>query len=196
MGQHVPCYCDGVAWTCAAWTYVACVYVCFKRTLHVMAWRLLRHGSEADPQKLQKPRRIRLVARADFLPAHLNWHCGHAYTHSHSRHMRKRGDTQGHTPSWENTSGGPREQTANTQSVKQQAQKVHSIMLTDTTTLCEPNKQKCAWERETLGTSTYPMRHGRRYSRAAPGTRWLQGQRPSLRALGQAQSCETPLQQR
>ena len=23
-----------------------CVYVCFKRTLHVMAWRLLRHGSE------------------------------------------------------------------------------------------------------------------------------------------------------
>jgi len=74
-----------------------CVYVCFKRTLHVMAWRLLRHGSEADPQKLQKPRRIRLVARADFLPAHLNWHCGHAYTHSHSRHMRKRGDTQGHT---------------------------------------------------------------------------------------------------
>ena len=35
MGQHVPCYCDGVAWTCAAWTYVACVYVCFKRTLHV-----------------------------------------------------------------------------------------------------------------------------------------------------------------
>ena len=41
-----------------------------------------------------------------------------------------------------NTSGGPREQTANTQSVKQQAQKVHSIMLTDTTTLCEPNKQK------------------------------------------------------
>ena len=40
-----------------------CVYVCFKRTLHVMAWRLLRR-ERADQQKLYKPRRIRLVARA------------------------------------------------------------------------------------------------------------------------------------
>jgi hypothetical protein len=41
----------GWANTCRplAWTEVlcyTCVYVCFKRTLHVMAWRLPRHGSE------------------------------------------------------------------------------------------------------------------------------------------------------
>jgi hypothetical protein len=51
--------------------------------LHVIAWRLLRHGSEADPQKLQKPRHVRLVVvdRADSLPVHpALWARLHAFT--------------------------------------------------------------------------------------------------------------------